>query len=75
MCDVTWEPAQNVPSNIIEEFEKGTKARVKDSVTCCGVGQTTHTFSVVLENTSHLPLHRPIMKENEGYACYYVSKP
>ena len=43
-CAVTWEPAENIPSVIVDEFERGTVIQVKDEITP-GIGQDMHTIS------------------------------
>lgn len=72
-CAVTWEPAQNVPNAVIEEFERGSVAVVTDHVTPSGIGQTTHTLTVSPSQSPSTavprgPLaDRPVIKESEGY--------
>ena len=42
----TWEPAENVPIAIINEFEQGIVVIVQDETTKSGLGQTTHTLKI-----------------------------
>ena len=69
-CAVTWEPAEDVPNAVIEEFERGTKAVVTDHTAPSGTGQTLHTLTVSPNqscSTSPGPsASRPVIKENEG---------
>lgn len=69
-CDVTWEPAENVPVKVIEEFEKGAVHGVKESVALSGVGQHVHTLTVD-ENSTHSSSSssqqsRTVVKDNGG---------
>lgn len=51
---VTWEPAENVPTAVINEFEQGTVVVVQDQITKSGlaIGQTTHTLTVSSQGSS-----------------------
>jgi hypothetical protein len=66
-CEVTWEPAENVPANIIAEFEGGTKSLVKESIVVSGAGQTSCTLTfdekAVPSSTQH---SRVVIKGNKG---------
>ena len=71
-CDVTWEPAENVPSAIIEEFERNAMSTVKESIELTGVGQKIHTltFDVNNSHTSTLQQSRTVVKESDGLVKY-----
>ena len=76
-CAVTWEPAENVPAAVIQEFEQGDVAVALDSATEVGICQTVHTLIVSHTNTTpQAPPHhasststarRPVVTHNEGY--------
>ena len=66
-CAVTWEPAENVPYAIIEEFERGTMVEIADQVTTSGLGQEMHTLTVAPKTVPPPPsILRPVIKQNEG---------
>lgn len=66
-CNVTWEKAEDLPSQVIREFEQGDKAVVSD-YTMSKMGQTVHTLAVDQrqrqpETTNH---PRPVIQSNTG---------
>lgn len=67
---VTWEPAENVPTAVINEFEQGTVVVVQDQITKSGLGQTTHTLTVSSQGSSarshSCSPPRTVIKESEG---------
>ena len=69
-CAVTWEPAENVPALVVEEFERGTVAAVTDNVTLFGIGQTTHTLTIAPTQspicTLGISAGHTVIKGNEG---------
>lgn len=70
-CAVTWEPAANVPSAVVDEFEKGILITVSDDVSSTGIGQETHTLaampSVNMASPSpSTPARRPVIGNNDG---------
>ena len=44
---MTWEQVENLPTAVIEEFERGTVAVVTDHFTPSGPGQEMHTLEAV----------------------------
>ena len=73
-CAVTWEPAENVPAAVIQEFKQGNVSVALDSATEAGICQTVHTLIVSHTNTtppappsSTSTARRPVVTHNEGY--------
>ena len=64
-CDVTWEPAENVPAVVVAEFESGAQTVSKDSIVA-GVGQRMHTLTVEKASSQLHPDQRKVVKNNEG---------
>ena len=64
-CSVTWEKASDIPSEVVLEFESGSKAVVTDN-TVCRMGQSVHTLTIQQHQSSINPT-RPVIKENTGY--------
>lgn len=66
-CSMTWEPASNVPTEIIREYEKGMISKVTDTVSSTGIGQTVHTLSVTAsQSCQNSTTVRPVVKESDG---------
>ena len=69
-CDTTWEPAENIPLPLIQEFEKGIQSAIVDDVSATGLGQSVHTLHVGPKERSatHHPhaIARMIIAGNEG---------
>ncbi len=68
---MTWEPAQNIPSKIIQEYEQGLATSVTDDISSTGIGQTVHTLSVATSispssGTIGSPAKRPVIQESDG---------
>lgn len=65
---MTWEKADNLPVQIIEEFEhgRGDRTFIKDTKEC-KMGQTVHTL-VVQEQTQPFPAKciRAVISGNTG---------
>ena len=67
-CAVTWEPAENIPREIIDEFERGISTLVSEQITSSGLGQDMHTLMVEQSHsTSSVPSSaRTVISGNEG---------
>lgn len=65
---MTWEPAQNIPSQIVQEYEQGLATCITDDITSTGIGQTVHTLSVAASSSATTPARRPVIQESDGYA-------
>ena len=75
-CDVTWEPAKNVPPLVIQEFEQGSVTVAMDSTSAAGICQTVHTltFSQTMSTVPSPQLSasdastskRPVVTHNDG---------
>ena len=67
---MTWEKEDSIPTEVIQEFERGNKAVVTDS-TVSRMGQTMHTLAVSQRHTQpHKDDTRPIILGNTG--CVHV---
>ena len=71
-CKVTWEPEQNVPPSVIEEFKLGLSLFATEVVYSFGLGQTMHTLTVSHQHSSTMPSIgrtscQRVVPENEGY--------
>ena len=65
-CDVTWEPAENVPMRVISEFEKGAHPTVKESITVSGMGQRMHTLTIDECHSASTSQPRLVVKDSGG---------
>lgn len=63
-CNVTWEKASDLPSEVVLEFESGNKVFVTDN-TVGRMGQKMHTLAI--QHQSPRNPRRPVIKENTGY--------
>ena len=70
-CKVTWEPEENVPASVIEEFKQGLLSFATEVVHSSGLGQTMHTLTVSQRHSSavasvnHKSTPR-VVPENDG---------
>lgn len=64
---MTWEKAENVPPDVIQEYEQGNSAVVMDC-TEEKMGQTTHTFTIGSGQQTGGPKTntRPVVHDNTG---------
>ncbi len=66
---MTWEKAENIPSEVILEFELGNEGATSDNTTP-KMGQTMHTLTVNQRQRQHPRTGlRPIIQNNTGYVC------
>ena len=62
---MTWEKAEDIPSEVILEYECGNKAVVTDS-TVSKMGQTAHTLTVNQRCVQPRNQPRPVIIGNKG---------
>ena len=76
-CSVTWEKSENLPPQVIDEFEHGGKTCVEDH-TSSRMGQIGHTITTSTTQTygnvasSREAATRPVLLSNTGYFLIHV---
>ena len=70
-CKVTWEPEENIPPSVIDEFKQGLLSFATEEVHSSGLGQTMHTLTVSHQHSNAVPSvghtsHKRLVPENEG---------
>lgn len=81
-CDITWEPAENIPLQLIHVFEKGIQSAVVDDVSPTDLGQCSHTLCYPRKRPSsdhpRVATHTVIANNEEWVKsiiyCMHISK-